>query len=71
MFVLILEHNLQTKGEKSYGSLKSARGWSWGRGGGGGTVEEKKTSTHSPIHRVKSLASNRHIFGTGDNCLFC
>ena len=30
--------------------------------GWGGTVEEKKASTHSPIHRVKSLASNIDIF---------
>ena len=38
-----------------------ARGWSWGRGGGG-TLEEKKASTHSPVHRLKSLASNVDIF---------
>ena len=40
----------------------SARGWSWGRGGGGGTLEEKKASIHSPVHRLKSLASNIDIF---------
>ena len=33
-----------------------------GGGVGGGTVEEKKASTHSPIHRVKSLARNIDIF---------
>ena len=37
--------------------MELGEGW-----GGGGTVEEKKASTHSPIHRVKSLARNIDIF---------
>ena len=40
----------------------SARGWSWERGRGRGTLEEKKASIHSPVHRLKSLASNIDIF---------
>ena len=30
--------------------------------GGGWTLEEKKASIHSPVHRLKSLASNIDIF---------
>lgn len=33
-----------------------------GGGVGGRTLEEKKASTHSPVHRLKSLASNIDIF---------
>ena len=38
--------------------MEFGEGW----GGGGGTLEEKKASTHSPTHRLKSVASNVDMF---------